>query len=208
MDAAVTGLINTGTDGSGSVLPIGSVQSGWTITAVTPPQPGRRLDPPDPPSSAFVVDPYLNWGPSYSSASGWISYQTPLYTGGDESRLFTYSLTFTADNGDAFLTRMAADNGVAAFLNHTASLLADWSFDPSSGLHFQSWSPWVEVSGFPSGQNTLLFAVNNLGSESGNPTGLRVEFAPIPEPSVLLLCSISLAACWIRRLNQRGGASD
>ena len=199
VDAEVTGLINTGTDGNGSLLPVGSIQGGWTITAVTPPQPAGGLSPSDPPSSAFVVDPYLNWMSSSSPASGWISYQYPLYTGGDVSRQFTYALTFTAGSGGTFLTRMAGDNGVSLFLNNTTSFVADWGFDPSSGLHFQSWSPWVEVSGFSSGENTLLFVVDNLSGGDGNPTGLRVEFAAIPEPSVLAFCAIALAACWIRR---------
>lgn len=207
--AAITGLINTGTDGSGSLLADGSVQPGWTITSVVPSNPPGGLTPPTPPSSAYVVTAYGYWIPN-NAVSKWISYSTPLFTGGDIYREFTYSLTFQAAAGDNFFMRFSADNGTKAYLNQTPSsgLLFDWgSPDAGNFTAFQSFSPWLNVSGVGNGQNTLTFVVDNLNQDYLNPTGLRVEFsleepqlAVVPEPSTFLAGALLMLPFGLARL--------
>ena len=197
------GLINTGTDASGAVLPDGSVQPSWTITAVDPSNPPGGLTPPTPPSNAYVVPAYPVAWLANNAVSKWISYSTPLYSGGDIYREFTYSLTFQAKPGDDFFIRMAGDNGTIAYLNQTTSSgqLLDWgSKDGNNFSGFGSWSPWIDLSGLNNGDNTLTFVVYNVASSIDNPTGLRVEFstaqpeiAPVPDkPSMLVTCSLSV----------------
>jgi hypothetical protein len=203
---AVEGLINTGTDASGSRLPAGTVQPGWAITAVTPPNPPGGLIPPIPPSNAYVVEPSLAWTPNeLSPASAWISYQSPVSSLGDEARQFRYELKFSAEPGDQFFMRLEADNGVRASLNNaTSGLIYQWGpFDPPSDVPYQAWSPWVDVSGFSTRENTLIFDVNNLAHDLANPTGLRVEFSNVPEPLTLRLYGVGLLFCGALGLGYR-----
>jgi hypothetical protein len=182
--AVVTGLINTGTDISGSLLPLGSVQTGWVIENVTPANPPVGLTPATPPSVAFVVNPHPAWIPNFaSSASQWIGYTYPLYIDGDQYRDFEYRLPFQANVGDRFALRVAADNGVSGYLNDDfGNELFSWGpFDPPSDVPYQSWSPWIEVNGLAAGENAINLVVHNITQPFGNPTGLRVEFRVLPE---------------------------
>lgn len=209
--ATPIGLINTGADSIGSPLAEGSVQPGWSITAVDPSNPPGGLTPPILPSSVFVVPAFrVAWIPN-NDVSKWISYSTPLYTGGDVYREFTYSLTFQAARNDNFFMRMAGDNGTMAYLNQTtpAAQLLDWgSKDGNNFSGFGSWSPWFDVSGLMEGDNTLTFVVYNLTSSIDNPTGLRVEFSTaqpgipaVPDAPfgiLIVLPLILLAFHWVR----------
>lgn len=187
-NATVTGLVNTGSDGHGSLLAAGAIQPGWTITEIDPLNPPGTLTPANPPHNAYVVQPNVSWLPeSASSASKWVSYCYPLYQGGDVLREYTYSLSFLAAAGDDVSFRVSADNSTRAYLNDkTSGLVFDWgTLDPYSWTPFVSWSPWIKVSDLQEGENTLMLVVRNLPQGVDNPTGLRVEFLDGPEPVVI-----------------------
>jgi hypothetical protein len=215
--ATTIGLYNTGTGPDGSKLGDETVQPGWQIISVYPGNPPGGLTPTEPPSSAFVVGAAYNWLQNNpGDASKWISYSTPLFTGGDVNREFLYSLNFTASAGDTFWMRFAADNGSKAYLNGTGAgdLLGQIGVnDPGNYTAFASWTGWMQVGGLQDGLNSLIFQVRNLEQDYGNPTGLRVEFsfdpsgntpAPVPESSPwiagwLLLIPLGAETCKLLR---------
>ena len=211
--AALSGLINTGTDVNGSLLPFGSVQPGWTITGVNPPNPPGGLTPATPPYNTYVVQPYYNYLPvNPGDASQWISYSYPLCVSGDNYRLYAYQLSFQAAQGDSFYMRVAVDNAAQVSLAQTSGAnqvfnwgsIADWGA-PGSLTPLYTWSPWTEVSGLQNGDNTLTCLVANWSQNYLNPAALRVEFSliqpqgvpivpivPVPEPSTYIAGVLSL----------------
>ncbi len=179
--AGPIGLINTGTDPSGALLPDGTIQPGWTITAVNPGNPPGGLTPPTPPSETFVVPAFPGfWMPNNpGDASKWISYSYPLYQTADTYRDFIYQLSFVATGHDDFSFRVSADNGTKVYLNQESdpNLLLDYSaLDPYDTTPFGNWSPWIDVSDLLPDHNTFICDVANLDGQGGNPSGLRVEF--------------------------------
>lgn len=217
--AALSGLINTGTDVNGSVLPYGSVQPGWTIAGVTPPNPPGGLTPATPPYNTYVVQPYYNYLPvNPGDASQWISYSYPLSVSEDNYRLYAYQLNFQAAQGDDFYMRVAVDNATQVSLAQTSGAnqvinwgsIADWGA-PGSVTPLNTWSPWAEVSGLQNGDNTLTCLVANWSQNYLNPTALRVEFSlvqpqgvpivpivPVPEPTTLIAGALSALICGLQ----------
>jgi hypothetical protein len=110
----------------------------------------------------------------------------------------TFDLTGYNAASAYFTGRVAADNSVVVKLNNQ---------EISSVAGFTSWSDFSASSGFKSGLNTLDFVVTNWAQSSGNPTGLRVEFAssdvaaavPEPETYAMLLGGIALLGVVARR---------
>jgi hypothetical protein len=191
--ASITGLNNTGL-GVG-----GTTDSSYKLTAVTSDD-GVATGVPTISTDQWPVNPWL----ANSDISKWI---TPTSTQSQSldawnAGTYTYSLTFDLTGYNAasawFTGRVAADNSVVVKLNNQ---------EISSVAGFTSWSDFSASSGFKSGVNTLDFVVTNWAQSSGNPTGLRVEFAssdvaaavPEPETYAMLLAGIALLGVVARR---------
>jgi hypothetical protein len=190
--ASITGLNNTG-------FGVNSKDSSYTLTAVTSDD-GVATGVPTITTDQWPVNPWL----VNSDISKWI---TPTSTQSQSldawnAGTYTYTLTFDLTGYNAasayFTGRVAADNSVVVKLN---------SQEISSVSGFTSWSDFSASSGFVSGVNTLDFVVTNWAQSSGNPTGLRVEFAssdvaaavPEPETYAMLLAGIALLGVVARR---------
>jgi hypothetical protein len=191
--ASITGLNNTGL-GVG-----GTTDSSYKLTAVTSDD-GVATGVPTITTDQWPVNPWL----VNSDVSKWI---TPTSTQSQSldawnAGTYTYTLTFDLTGYNAasayFTGRVAADNSVVVKLNNQ---------EISSVSGFTSWSDFSASSGFQSGLNTLDFVVTNWAQSSGNPTGLRVEFAssdvaaavPEPETYAMLLAGIALLGVVARR---------
>ena len=191
--ASITGLNNTGL-GVG-----GTTDSSYKLTAVTSDD-GVATGVPTITTDQWPVNPWL----VNSDVSKWI---TPTSTQSQSldawnAGTYTYTLTFDLTGYNAasayFTGRVAADNSVVVKLNNQ---------EISSVSGFTSWSDFSASSGFQSGLNTLDFVVTNWAQSSGNPTGLRVEFAssdvaaavPEPETYAMLLAGIALLGVVVRR---------
>ncbi len=191
--ASITGLNNTGL-GVG-----GTTDSSYKLTAVTSDD-GVAIGVPTITTDQWPVNPWL----VNSDVSKWI---TPTSTQSQSldawnAGTYTYTLTFDLTGYNAasayFTGRVAADNSVVVKLNNQ---------EISSVSGFTSWSDFSASSGFQSGLNTLDFVVTNWAQSSGNPTGLRVEFAssdvaaavPEPETYAMLLAGIALLGVVVRR---------
>lgn len=190
--ATITGLSNTGV-GAG-----GTQDTNYTLTAVSDPWIGTVV-PVITLDNTWPVNPWL----ANTTTSKWI---TPTANQGQSfdawnTGTYTYSLTFDLTGYDAatasFSGRVAADNTVKVLLNGT---------EVGSGNSFSSWGSFSATSGFASTTNTLEFVVTNWAQNSGNPTGLRVEFdasavtaVPEPETYTMLLGGLALLGVAARR---------
>jgi hypothetical protein len=191
--ASIAGLNNTGL-GVG-----GTSDASYKLTAVSSDD-GVATGVPTISTDQWPVNPWL----ANSGISKWI---TPTSTQSQSldawnAGTYTYSLTFDLTGYNAasawFTGRVAADNSVVVKLNNQ---------EISSVAGFTSWSDFSASSGFVSGVNTLDFVVTNWAQSSGNPSGLRVEFAssdvaaavPEPETYAMLLAGIALLGVVARR---------
>jgi hypothetical protein len=189
----ITGLKNTGSGASGSGDSNYTLSAASSDTWISSSVPVITYD------SQWPIGPWL----ANSSDSKWI---TPTSTQGQSldawsGGTYTYTLAFDLSGYNAstasFVGRLAADNAVTVKLNDTVI---------SSAAGFTDWTAFSANSGFTSGLNTLQFVVTNWQQDSGNPTGLRVEFAsssiaavPEPETYAMLLGGLALMGVVARR---------
>jgi PEP-CTERM motif len=117
--------------------------------------------------------------------------------------MYQYFTTFDLTGFDAasamFSGRFAVDNLVD-------SITLNGNVVMGAGGTFNQWTAFSASSGFVSGVNTLIFNVRNLAQQTGNPTGLRVEFlasdvaAAVPEPGTwaMLIIGFGIAGAGLR----------
>jgi hypothetical protein len=196
--ASITGLKNTGLGASGSGDSNYKLTAASSDTTITSTVPVISYD------SQWPINPWL----ANSSSSKWI---TPTASQGqsfDASSAGTYTYTLSFDltgynaASAAFTGRLAADNSVTIKLNNTVI---------GTATGFSDWTNFSADSGFVSGTNKLDFVVSNWAQNSGNPTGLRVEFAtssvmaavPEPETYAMLLGGLAMLGAVARRRKQK-----
>jgi len=147
----------------------------------------------------------VNPGPwiDNSLTSQWITpdalAQTSYDSVAEGNGTYTWGLEFDLTGYDAnsafFDGRWAADNLGEITLNGD-------TLSNSNTNSFTHWSSFSSLGGnFIAGLNVLEFTVTNYAQNTGNPTGLRVEFlhsnadvASVPEPASLSLLALGLAA--------------
>lgn len=166
--AAIPGLFNTGVDGSGAVLPGGSVDPHYALIA--------SADPAYPGPSAIVasVIPAGYWRPN-GAASMWIAPAAdenwPALGTAHPDGTYRYRLSFDLTGFDPATVSISgtwgADNSCAILLNGAATGFSTSSYNPLV--------PFSVTTGFVNGVNHLDFDVANWTASGSNPTGLRVE---------------------------------
>jgi MYXO-CTERM domain-containing protein len=192
--ATITGLFNTGVDGSGVVLANGAIDTHYVLT----------VNPNSGSPNAFVVIngqyPFPPWLAN-SSTSKWIG---PIADQGGSmgepaAGNYTYRLTFVCAD---------SISGTCA----STSLSGNWTSDNIGTILFNGGSAGVSgspdmslamftpfgITGLVAGTNTLDFVVNNAGS-SPTPSGLRVEVSAVPEPGTMMLGALGLLAVGLLR---------
>ena len=173
----VSGLFNTGIDGTGHAISAGSVDAHYALVS--------SPDQNNPGPAAHVVDqtgfPIANgiWAAN-SAASTWLA---PLTDGNTSVEVGDYEYETTFDlwplSGDGLndfhLTgQWATDNGGVDIVLNGASI---GTSTPNADFQFHHFDIGV---GLREGSNTIRFIVHNDPLEGnppqGNPTGVRVEF--------------------------------
>jgi hypothetical protein len=204
----ITGLYNTGVDGSYASTSGLQVDQHWTLA----------LNGTDP-STAYnsgvnglfpLNGPWLTedatsrWvGPTESQGAS----TDPLNDGFYEYSL-TFNLTAAEASGASLLGRYAADNAISwVKLNDT--VLASTA-DPDGLGGYGGWTAFgASTPAFQAGSNTIAFRVINYSQNGGNPSGLRVEFTDatigaVPEPATwaLMIGGFGMAGAMLRRRRQ------
>ena len=191
--ATITGLTNTGAN-----LANGSVDQNYalTVTSGNTTVLGGFGYASDSVNRAWIgSDALSKWLTPSSNANASFD---PSSTG-----VYDWQLSFDLTGFDAttasFSGKFAADNAATIWLNGV-------QLTAGSTGSFGSWSSFSASSGFKSGINTLDFVVTNYAQNSGNPTGLRVEFGnssvvavPEPETYAMLLAGLGLMGTIARR---------
>ena len=195
--ASINGLVNTGVGANGAA------DSHYSLTAVSSDTTLNSTAPIITLDNTWPINPWL----ANDGVSKWI---TPTASQGQSfdanvNGSYTYTLSFDLTGYNAasaaFTGRFAADNAAVIKLNGQ---------EIATGSGFTSWTDFAASSGFHTGVNTLDFVVSNWALSSGNPTGLRVEFASssiaaaVPEPSsyAMLLAGGALLGVVGRRRKQ------
>jgi len=200
----INGLYNTGVDDAGNALTAGATDTHYTVTSDL-----------DSDLTAYAITGHPNWSADFSAGtdSMWLSPYKDINGGWVSSvpnATFTYSLDFDLSGYDLSSVVIsgiwATDNeGISLFLNGV-----DMGYSAGQ-TSFSNQNPeqFTLSSGFVEGDNTLAFSVFNQTGDTGNPTGLRVEFlsasaSAIPEPSTyaLVFGGLALALFLIRKPSQ------
>ena len=189
---SVPGLYNTGVDGSGTVLPLHSLEQHYSVSGAV---------------SIAYVEPAVDYPPlgwawlAAPAGSAWIGPNSTTNTASpDPEGVYSYTIQFNLSSFNPSQVRIAGswmtDNAGELFLNGANT---GFTTDPESYKHLSSFNL---DSGFVSGINTMEFRVLNefVGP---NPTGLCVanlQATLVPEPFSLALCFIGLlGARWFKR---------
>jgi hypothetical protein len=188
VSAAPFTIYNTGVDNSNTTLPLGSIDSHWTVNG----------------ASAFVPTTIPTvWIPE-SATSTWLSPTSDASH--SPSGLYVYTTTFSLaglNPGTATINgRFTSDNSTVDFLINGVPLNIN-----SPALNFDKWTPFSITNGFIAGSNTLSVQVNNSSDLAPNPTAFRLEItsanasasAPEPSAALLILPGLALAGIALRR---------
>lgn len=188
--ATIVGLVNTGTNnGSG-------IDANWTVNG---------------------GPAYVTTANAYPVGSAWLNnnmgsaWVTPLDDQGASldplsNGLYQYSLNFDLTgfhaNTASFLGRFLVDNQVSSIVLNGNVIFNG----PAGGFTGSDWVNFGANSGFVSGNNVLQVNAVNFAQNSGNPSGLRVEFlesavAAVPEPSAwaLMIAGFAMTGFAMRR---------
>ena len=185
--ASTIGIFSTGVDNANAVLPVGAVDTHYTLVS----QPGATVTPGSNPvrydNAAYTAPGFLN--------SAFVS-PTAAGTAGAVG-IYIYQTTFTIPSGfdpaTATLSgKFATDNSGFIRLNNGPNLATCGSSCFSVGQTFT-----INGTGFLAGVNTFQIGVNN----EGDPTAFRLEFTSatvsasgtVPEPGSLGLLGLGLA---------------
>ncbi len=179
LHASVSGLYNTGVDNSGAVLPYGSVDSHYVITASPDgaPLPELTMDS----SGGFPIGPWLG----DDALSRWDSESNDGH-GNEGVGPFYNVTTFTSSvTGTVWISgQWATDNEAVGITLNGVTVNA------GNNNEFSVWTPFSISGAVVAGTNVLNFISNN----DGGPGGVRVEFtsATTPEPASLVVWGLAI----------------
>jgi hypothetical protein len=198
-------LYNTGVDSSKNVLPDGTPDPHYTLYSVPAGSPGTAVK--------MIANPA--WVPT-SSSSAWIGpWTSGLITAHPGTYKYRYQLDLSGYDPSTVVIhgRWTTDNEGEMFVNISLNN-TPVTTTPQTG--YSQWWAFLLNSGFVAGVNTLEFHVVNEvlgdpGTETQNPTGLRVEFLEgnatpvIPEPAFFQLGALAgMSALGLLRLRRKG----
>lgn len=186
----ISGLYNTGLNGSGTYLATGQPDGNYSVIA----SPAGSFVPvaTDDTIWPLVAGP---WVPNNPTFSRWIS---PRANSGGPAGNYVYRTTFNLPANANLSTAMIG--GVWGTDDPGTDIRINGFSTGQLSAGFTSLVPFSITSGFNFGLNTLDFYLTN----AGGPTGLRVDriqgkYDFIPEPGTFLLAALGLGGMLVRR---------
>lgn len=184
----ITGLFNTGVDGSGTAWGAGGVSDIHYNAILFPSTPFTPVTITD---TAFPFPPWL----ANNANSRWIG---PRASGQGPSGNYGYRTTFNLPANADLSTVMLG--GAWATDNVGSNIRINGIPTGQNSLSFTALTPFTVTSGFQVGLNTLDFILAN----GSGPTGLRVDrirgkYDLIPEPGTFFLAAIGIGGLLVRR---------
>ena len=184
--AALANPLNTGVNTDGSLITPGSTDSAWTGVDVTQGNAALTAYAVSGYNGAWLTQPNAEFI-SPNELNGQAD-NYPLATDDDINWSQTFTLT---SNGAASDIKglFAVDNALTDIIinGHTVSVTSGGNFNYLTSFDI----PFADLI---AGSNTITFETVNFASESGNPTGLLVEFTQIPEPASAALLGAGMLA--------------
>lgn len=183
----ISGLRNTGLDGSGNYLASNAPDGNYTVIS-------SPLGPFTPVAIDDTNYPFPFWVPNNPTTSRWIG-TTAQYSDGPNGN-YLYRTTF---NLPANATNVVV-SGLWGTDDPGLDILINGNSTSQTSAGFTSLVGFSVTTGFNVGLNTLDFLLANTG---GGPTGLRVDRIRgtynIPEPASFLLAALSMGGLFMRR---------
>lgn len=171
------------------------VDPNWTVSLLS-----SAGEPPGgyPAGSAYLVPNDIGFPFGYwlgnTSASSWITYSTPTQLGGDSTGgKYQYQLQFTAANSGTVNVTWLSDNDSWLYIN--GGKYSDYLAGSKPGPDMSTFSVWntpISLSLTGGVTYTIDLDVYNEPQGVGNPTGGRVEFSAVPEPTTLISGALML----------------
>lgn len=204
--ATISTLYNTGVDDAHTALS-GGMDTHYTITAA----PGGSTTDNQVLASGWPVAPAGPWV-NDSLASRWIGPANvvgnqPNDPPGEYRYTTSFDLTGLNVGSAVIIGRWAADNsGLDIVVNGIST-----GQTTTSG--FENWTSFsLNPADLNQGLNSLVFVILNDAGDSGNPTGLRVEFTtamasavPLPAPLLLFATGLGVVGLYSRRKKRKAG---
>lgn len=183
----ISGLRNTGLDGSGNYLAASAPDGNYTVVS-------SPLGPFTPVATDDTMYPFPFWVSNNPTASRWIGTTAQYSDGPNGPYLYRTTFNLPANASNVVISGLwgTDDPGLDILINGSST--------GQTSAGFTSLVGFSVTSGFNVGLNTLDFLLANTG---GGPTGLRVDHIrgtyDIPEPASLLLAALSMGGLFMRR---------
>jgi len=190
--AAVAGPLNTGVNADGSTTTPGTLDNAWTGVDVTQEIPVLPAYAVSGYYGAWYTTPNAQWISPVVATDGTTNAANYGYSAND---YINWSQTFTLTaNGAAsdILGLFAVDNALVGIVITNANGIFNVNVSAGSFTALTGFD--IPVADLVAGTNTITFETENFASESGNPTGLLVEFTQVPEPASAALFGVGMLA--------------
>jgi len=184
-NVALANPLNTGVNPGGSLITPGLTDSAWTGVDVTQGIPVL---------TAYAVSGYNGYWLTQTSAEfispNQLNGQADNYAYGSSDEIdWSQTFTLTANGAASDIKGLfAVDNGMLDIVVN-GNVVAT----PSGNFNFLTAFD-IPFADLIDGTNTITFQTVNYAGESGNPTGLLVEFTQIPEPASAALFGAGMLA--------------
>lgn len=185
----VSGLYSTGVDNAGASIGDGSSDGHWTVSSGSAPNPAKAVN-----GGTWLFQYWV----ANTASSRWVAPAANEDANPDAPGQYVYTTNFSVTNPGSLTIngRFATDDALSAIKINGQTV----SGVPTGG--YGGWTSFSISSGLVSGNNTLQFVTNNLGSNT-NPDGLQVQFGAVTSSAAFQAASVKAASIQTASTSQK-----